>query len=303
MRVAAIDLGTNTFILLIAEVEGGEIVRVLHDEVQVVRLGQGVHQSKEFHPEALGRAEACLAAFSGVIRKHRVERIRACATSAARDVRNTHELAALGEKYGIPIEIISGEREAEYTYWGTIRPPLQQPVLIVDVGGGSTEFIYGNHSGIIARQSIDLGSVRLTELFVSKHPIPMPELRLMTGFVKERITVLKAQLPLVDVKKIIAVAGTPTTLAMLDQGIPEYSADHVDGYILKTDRLYKWFERLVGLRVDERQRLIGMQSGRADVIVAGLLILLAAAEAFDVKEFEVSTRGLRFGLAQELGAK
>jgi len=303
MRVAALDLGTNTFILLIADVESGEVVRVLCDEVQVVRLGQGVHHSQKFHSEALERAEACLAVFSGMIRRYGAERIRACATSAARDVRNKHELVSMGEKYGIPIEVISGEQEAEYTYWGTVRPPLKSPVLIVDVGGGSTEFIYGTHDGIVARQSVDLGSVRLTELFVSKHPVPTSELRLMTGHVKERITALKSLLPSVTTEKITAVAGTPCTLAMLDQGLPAFSAEHIDGYILKTERLQKWFELLVGLKTDQRQRLVGMQIGRADVIVAGVLILLAAAETFEAREFEVSTRGLRFGLARDLDSK
>jgi exopolyphosphatase/guanosine-5'-triphosphate,3'-diphosphate pyrophosphatase len=303
MRVAALDLGSNTFILLIAEVEDGEIIRVIHDEVQVVRLGQGVHQARAFHPDALERVEACLAAFSGVIRKHRVERIRACATSAARDVRNTQELTSLGEKYGIPIEVISGEREADFTYWGTVRPPRPSPVLIIDIGGGSTEFIYGNQDGIISRQSVDLGSVRLTELFVSRHPVPISELGLMTESVKERITALKTLLPPMAAKRITAVAGTATTLAMLDQGIPEFSAEHIEGYLLKTERLLKWFERLAGLSIDERQRLVGMQVGRADVIVAGLMILLTVAEVFGVREFEVSTRGLRFGLARELGSK
>jgi exopolyphosphatase/guanosine-5'-triphosphate,3'-diphosphate pyrophosphatase len=300
MRVAALDLGTNTFILLIADVSDRKIERVIHDEVRVVRLGQGVHLSRRFHPEALERAEECFKRFRDVINRHQVERVLACATSAARDVSNGPELIALASRYDIPIQIISGEREAELTFWGTIREDLEGPVVIIDVGGGSTELILGDHTGLIARTSVDVGAVRLTEMFVTAHPIAPIEMAKMTSYIQEHLRKARAQIPADQETRLIAVAGTPTSLAAIDQAQP-FDVNRVDGYKLPLGRVRQWVQRLAEMTVAERQALAGMEPKRADVLPAGSLILMLSSQAFQARELEVSVRGLRYGLARSLG--
>ena len=300
MRIASLDLGTNTFLLLITDVVEGKIQKVLHDEVQVIRLGQGVHQSRSFHPEALARAEECFKQFSETIARHQVEKTQACATSAARDVTNANELIALGTKYKIPIEIISGEREAELTFLGAVDEDNKGPVAIIDVGGGSTELIYGEGQKLISRESIDVGSVRLTELFVTRHPIADKEMEKLEQYIEQKMEKAKLKHLRSKAARIIAVAGTPTTLATIEQGLP-FESDRVNGYKLPVERLQYWTEKLAGMSVPERQKLAGMEPKRADVIVVGAMILAFVAERFDADVLEVSIRGLRYGIARSLG--
>ena len=299
MKVAALDLGTNTFLLLIAEVTNGAIQKVLHDEVQVVRLGQRVHENRRFHPEALKRADDCFTSFSRTIRSHGVEKILACATSAARDVTNGADLISLGDTHGIPIEIISGVREAELTFLGTIDDASSGPVRIIDVGGGSTEIISGEGKKLLSRTSVDVGSVRLTEIFVSRHPIPESELDQMRTYLTEKFSNAAG---LADSRaKVIAVAGTPTTLATVEQGLA-FESERVHGFLMSVERLKFWARQLAGMSVEERQGLAGMEPKRADVIVAGALTLLSAAETLGATTLQVSVRGLRYGVARTLGA-
>ncbi|MCM2281170.1 MAG: Ppx/GppA family phosphatase [Bdellovibrionaceae bacterium] len=302
MRVAAIDLGTNTFLCLVADVERGEITRVLSDQARVVRLGQGVHGTRRIHPEALARADECLRDFSQEIARHAgVDKIVACATSAARDAENGDELLKIGRKHGIEIEIISGEREAEATYWGTVGGgsgdrALVGTVGIIDVGGGSTEFIVGDAQGIRRRLSVDVGSVRMTELFVASHPVRAEEMAAMAQHIRAKFAQIPQAFARENVSNFIAVAGTPTTLAAVDLGLA-FEAEIVHGHRFSVDALKQWTERLAGMTVSERQQLAGMDSRRADVIVAGVLVLRLAAEAFGATALTVSVRGLRYGLA------
>ncbi len=330
MRVAAMDLGTNTFLLLIAEVENGEIQRVLHDEVRVIRLGQGVGESRCFHADALKRADEAFQAYAKIITKFGPEKILACATSAARDVSNKQELFDIAARARIRLEIISGEREAELTFLGTIgnleskaipSPHLsldknvasvtRSPQIVIDVGGGSTEFIMGNAlgypsgdaTGIQVRKSFDIGAVRLTESLVSSHPIPQNEiLALKTRIQKEFLDigrVFNVHLTPGSKTRFIAVAGTPTTLAALDLQ-QSFNPEKIDGYVLTRVRIREWIDRLAPMTLEQRCELVGMDPKRADVIVAGAMILESACAALNVKELEVSVRGLRYGIAKSL---
>ncbi len=300
MRVAAIDVGTNSCLILIADVTtDGRIEKVIHDEAHVVRLGQGVAKSKKFHPEALQRAEDSFRQFARTINSLKVERTMACATSAASDVTNSQTLIELGSKYKIPIEIISGEEEAELTFRGTIDEALTEPVAIIDVGGGSTEFILGNASGIQTRMSFDIGSVRLTEKFVTEHPIPPDQMEKMTSYITEQLQGLKEKINTPVDMRVIAVAGTPTTLAAMDQGFA-YDSKRVQGRTLTNERLKYWLDRLSDMGVQERRAITGMDAKRADVIVAGAMILLMSSEALGATQLEVSAKGLRYGIAKML---
>jgi exopolyphosphatase/guanosine-5'-triphosphate,3'-diphosphate pyrophosphatase len=179
---------------------------------------------------------------------------------------------------------------------------MKAKVLIIDVGGGSTEFILGGPKGIMARKSVDIGAVRLTEMFITKHPVPMDERANLESYVRSQIEAAQKNLPAIKSARAIAVAGTPTTLATLDQGLP-FESERVDGYELPLSRILFWFDRLAGMSVEERRQLAGMEPKRADVIVAGALILRVAAEIFNVEKLEVSIRGLRYGIAQALGTR
>jgi exopolyphosphatase/guanosine-5'-triphosphate,3'-diphosphate pyrophosphatase len=296
MLVAALDLGSNTSLVLVAEVENGALKRVLHDETTITRMGQGVHANRMLHPEALARLDDCFAHYSQVIRKLNCEKVIAVATSAARDVANGEELIKLGAKHGIPIHIISGQREASLTFQGAICDrPSGEGLVVVDVGGGSTEII-SKQNGTAAGKSVDVGSVRLTELFVHSDPIKPLELEAVEAYAAAAFA--KASLPGGEFREAVAVAGTPTTLAALDQKI-EFSEDKIHGYKMPAAQVDKWIAKLATLDVRERQALPGMQPKRADVIVPGTVILRAALRALKMDQMTVSTRGVRYGVALE----
>lgn len=296
MRVAALDLGSNTSLMLIAEVENQKVKKVILDASRITRLGQGVHESRCFHAEALVRMEECFKEYRQQMDFHKVDKVVAVATSAARDVSNRDEFLALGQRFGIPIQVIEGAQEAELTYWGAISDlPDKGPRAVIDVGGGSTEII-GQVEGVVRGCSIDVGSVRLTELFVSEHPISDIELSKMHHYVEQELYKNRDALPVGAIQEVVAVAGTPTTLAAMESG-QVYDEGLVHCSELSVKRIYAWRDRLAKMSVSERQKLAGMEPKRADVIVAGSSILAAVATALGVKTLRVSTRGVRYGAA------
>lgn len=319
IRVAGIDLGTNTCLCLIADIQltrqssNAESrfiitsVKVVRDEVRVVRLGQGVNATRQFHPEALARAEEAFKEFQGYIRDANCEHVLAVATSAARDATDSHLLIELGRKYGIPIEIISGEKEAELTFAGAIEPSWQGLTAVIDVGGGSTEIILGDQGGIRGRASADVGAVRLTEAFVTAHPIAEDELKRITSRVREALrdakskilkTMSSAGAHFENVQQVIGVAGTPTTLAAIDLG-HAFESEVVHGHKFQRTAIEAWTTRLAAMTIQERQKLAGMEPKRADVIVAGAICVSEAMHVLDKTEVKVSVRGLRYGVAQQ----
>jgi exopolyphosphatase/guanosine-5'-triphosphate,3'-diphosphate pyrophosphatase len=299
MRVAALDLGSNTTLLLIAEVVttnngGNKVDRVVLDETRVTKLGQGVHADRRFHPDALKRMKECLTAYSKEIKKHKCDKVVAVATSAARDVTNGNELLDMASALGIPVHIIDGPREARLTYSGALSDrDSTRGCAVVDVGGGSTEVIWSDNQGPVGR-SVDVGSVRLTELFIKQQPIGREAIDAVKTYVRDRFTpVIKLTKPM---HELVAVAGTPTTLACLDQA-REFRDDLVNGYKLTADRIDQWIEKMALMTVEQRERLPGMQPKRADVIVTGSLILREAMRALGHNSITVSTRGVRYGVA------
>jgi exopolyphosphatase/guanosine-5'-triphosphate,3'-diphosphate pyrophosphatase len=294
MRVAALDLGSNTSLLLIAEIEAEQVMRIIHDETRVTKMGQGVHANRRFHPEALARLDECLRDYSRAIREHGCEKTVAVATSAARDVHNGGDLIELGRSHGIPIHVVSGELEAQLTFRGALCDRANtKGVAVIDVGGGSTEIIsemWGQPKGT----SVDVGSVRLTELFVSKHPIPFAERASLRDYSAQAFA--RATLPKGPFREVVAVAGTPTTLAAIDQH-RDFDERLVHEYKLPLATIEYWADRLAAMTVDERERLPGMQPKRADVIVTGAEILANAIRALGKSEVTVSTRGVRYGAA------
>src|SRR6185312_9118331 len=264
MKIAALDLGTNSFLCLIAEVEGGKIKKILSDEMQIVRLGQDVSQTHRFHPEALARAKACLTDFKKTIEQHQPEKILAMATSAARDVSNADELFQIGRDLNIPIEIIPGEKEAEITFFGSISglPMDGKTRAVIDVGGGSTEIICGNKHEIFEGESINIGGVRLTENFLPKQPATVEEYQKLKDFITQEMKSLTTELKKHKIAELIAVAGTPTELARVTLG--SFDPEKIDGLKLTQKDLKKWFDQIKDLSPNERVQNFGFAPGRAD---------------------------------------
>jgi exopolyphosphatase/guanosine-5'-triphosphate,3'-diphosphate pyrophosphatase len=301
MKIAALDLGTNTFLCLIAEVQSGKIIRVDEDQVRVVRLGQGVNQSKKFHPDALARARACLTEFAGLIAIHKPERVLAMATSAARDVSNKEELFAIGKDLHIPIEIIPGEKEAEITYRGSIsgQQNPDQRFVVIDVGGGSTEIILGEKQKILLSESLNIGCVRLTEKFLPSQPASPHDLQALILEVRKQVDPLAAKIKKEGgVDRVLAVAGTPTEIAKIEIGafIPE----RIEGYSLSLSQLASWREKFCLLSAEQITNQFNVSQGRADVILVGVIILEEISQALGISSLTVSVRGVRFGVALEL---
>ena len=292
-------MGSNTFLCLIVDIVDGKIIKTLRDEVRVVRLGQNLFETKRFHPEALKRADECLAAYSENIKKFKVEKVFAVATSAARDAANKEELFKIGAKHGIPIKVIDGKTEAQVTYVGsTVGVSESEMVAVIDVGGGSTEVVCKGVDREIIKHSFNLGCVRLTEKFVSQDPIPEKDFLALKEFIQKSISEKSELLKQMRPSRIIAVAGTPTTLAdiLLGGGFVE---DKIENYYISNKILIEWISRLAKLSSAERLKIKGMAKGREDVMVAGLIILSELVMTLGLEGIFVSTKGVRYGVALE----
>lgn len=303
MKVAALDLGTNSFLCLIAEVEGGEIKKIISDQVQIVRLGQDVNKTQRFHPEALQRARQCLATFRKTIDEHKPERILAMATSAARDVSNSDELFQIGRDLQIPIEIIPGEKEAEITFKGSISgfPKDSKRRAVIDIGGGSTEIIAGTHEQILGGESVNIGGVRLTERFFPNQPPNQEQVQQFQAHVDEKLKPLLQLIRQFQVEELVAVAGTPTELAAAALG--GFDPTRIDGFQFTQTSLSEWISKFMKTTSMERTEKLGISSGRADIILAGSLILRSIVDGLGKEAVTVSTRGVRYGVALELAKR
>lgn len=301
MKIAALDLGSNTFLCLICEVEfvNGlqKITKIYSDHVEVVRLGQNLSATKNFQADALLRAEVCLKKFKSLIETEKPDRVLAMATSAARDAENKESLFKICGDLEIPLEIIAGDKEAEITYRGSVSAGhSSEKKLVVDIGGGSTEFITGYADQILHAQSINIGCVRLTENFIYNQPTTDTEITDCRNFINKAL----CQLPNHQPTEILAVAGTPTTLAAVELGafIPE----KIDGYEMTLGSLEKWLLKLQPLSVQQKLDL-GFPAGRADVILVGIIILIETMKKFNLSKINISTRGVRYGVALELAGR
>ncbi len=311
-RLASFDLGTNTFLLLVADVEEGRVEPVYEKET-IVRLGKGVDAVGNLNAEAMQRGLACLQEYVALARQHGAEQIFAVGTSALRDAANRREfLDAAFDKTGLRIEIISGEKEARLTFSGTLsnKINLPGPIAVLDIGGGSTEVVIGemrslwvgNELALNAR-SADIGSVRLTERFAKSDPVQPDEVQRMR---EQAATMMRATWPpesLTSVKTMLGTAGTITTLAAMALAMQEYDPRRIDGYLLTRQKLGEITAEVTRRTIAERQKLPGLSPARADVILAGALILEIFLDLYQFAEILVSDRGLRYGVLVEQAAR
>ena len=274
---AAVDCGTNSVRLLVCRRSGGRLIE-LDRRLHLTRLGQGVDATGRFHPDALARTLAAMADFGAELDELGVRHRRVVATSAARDAANSTEFfAGARARLGVEAEVIPGEEEARLSYAGALSalPEVAQPVLVMDIGGGSTELVPGSEAGPTRAVSLDIGSVRLRERFLHSDPPAPAEI----GAARDHVDVLldSCGIDFASVASWVGVGGTVTSLSALAQGLPSYDRALVHGSVLARADLAALTGRLLELPVAQVAKLPTMVPGRADVICAGALICATVA--------------------------
>jgi exopolyphosphatase/guanosine-5'-triphosphate,3'-diphosphate pyrophosphatase len=293
-RFATIDVGTNTVLLLVAERRGADLVPVV-ERAEITRLGRGVDATGRLDPAAIRDTVAVLVAYAREARALGVEGIACVATSAARDAANGAAFfAAARDEAGLAPEVIPGDEEARLVYVTAWRD-FAGPLAVLDVGGGSTEFIVGEGAAPRARVSLQVGAVRVTERHVRAHPIAPAALAAMREDARRTFTALAALRPAPGAR-LVGVAGTVTTLAAVAQALPRYDGEKVHGTRLALAEIEALVERMARLPVAGRAALPGMEPKRADVIVGGAVVVAEAMRAAGFAELTVSDRGVRWGL-------
>lgn len=299
MLRAGIDIGTNTILLLIAEVEDGKVSRVLEDHVRVVRLGQGVDQNRAFHPDAMARAMDCFRDYARALQKYPGIPVHAVATSGSRDAKNSSEFFRQVEKEtGIAIRVISGEEEAQLSFLGALPDAVRDPraLAVLDIGGGSTEIVGLEPSGKgLTRFSFDMGCVRLSERFLKSDPATAEQLAELRQFVLSQLAQQKEILSALRGRELVGVAGTATYLASSVLGLGKFDPEKVQGARITLAQVGELRERFARMTAADRLGIGGMDRGRADVIVAGAVILEEVLRAMGLEQFTASVRGLRYG--------
>lgn len=300
-RVAAIDCGTNSIRLLIADITNGNFKEVLRT-MEIVRLGQGVDQNKTFHPDAIDRTLAAVEKFAGLIKSKGVEKVRFCATSATRDASN-RELFTNGVKkiLGVDVEVIPGVEEARLSFIGATKELSQNdgPFLVVDIGGGSTEFVFGNES-VDSAKSVNIGCVRMSERHLIDQPPSMGQISQAIIDIDIAIAQAAAIVPISEAKTLVAVAGTATTVAAAALKLEQY-----DRYLIHLSRISATSVHQVAgmfqsMDKDQIASLGYMHPGRVDVITSGALILSRIMAATGASEFVASESDILDGIAWSL---
>jgi exopolyphosphatase/guanosine-5'-triphosphate,3'-diphosphate pyrophosphatase len=301
MRVAAIDCGTNSIRLLIADIDGNNFREVVRD-MEIVRLGQGVDETGQFHPEAIARTLAAVDKFAAEIAKRGVEKIRFCATSATRDATNRHLFVdGVRERLGIELEVITGDEEAALSFAGAIKDldPTNGPFLVVDIGGGSTEFVFGT-STVEAARSVNIGCVRMTERHFASDPATAEQIELARTDIQAAIAQAAAVVSITKAKTLVAVAGTATTVAAAALELPEYDRYAIHLSRISAQQTHDAATMFATSTREQRLALGYMHPGRVDVIAAGSLVLSEIIKATGATEFVASESDILDGMAFSL---
>lgn len=298
--VAAIDCGTNSIRLLVARPDGARLVD-LDRRMTVVRLGEGVDRTGVLSEAALERTFAACRDYRGILTEYGVDRLRFAATSASRDAANATDFTAgVAEILGVTPEVISGADEAALSFLGATRGlPHARPVLVFDIGGGSTEFVVGDEE-VRRSISVDMGCVRFHERYLMSDPPSPAELAQLRDAAQSMMDRVLATVDVSDVADVIGVAGTVTTVAALALGLPAYDPDRIHGARITTAQVAQVAEELAALTVAERLALPVMHPGRADVIVSGATVLSVIMERLQVESLLASEHDILDGLAWSL---
>ncbi|MFJ2831608.1 exopolyphosphatase [Streptomyces sp. NPDC087263] len=307
-RVAAVDCGTNSIRLLVADADPatGELVD-LDRRMTIVRLGQGVDRTGRLAPEALERTFAACREYAAVIKEHGAERVRFVATSASRDAENRDEFVrGVLDILGVEPEVVTGDREAEFSFTGatkelTGRDDLARPYLVVDIGGGSTEFVVGDDQ-VRAAASVDIGCVRMTERHLVhdgkvSDPPTAAEVEAIRADIEAALDLAERTVPLREARTLVGLAGSVTTVSAIAQNLPEYDSAAIHHSRVSYDRVREITESLLTSTHAERAAIPSMHPGRVDVIAAGALVLLAIMERIGAAEVVVSEHDILDGIA------
>ncbi len=298
MRVAAIDCGTNSLRLLIADVDGYNF-REVHRDMRVVRLGQGVDKNKAFAPEAIERTLAVTAEYAALIRSKGVEKIRFCATSATRDATNRDLfIDGVRDILGIAPEVIPGSEEAALSFLGATKELGQElsPFLVVDIGGGSTEFVLGN-TDVSAARSVNIGCVRMSERHLTAQPPTGQQVAAAIGDIDAAILDAGSHVDFSAAQTLIAVAGTATTVAAAALDLIDYDRYAIHLSRIPAAKVHEVAEMFAAMTRDEIAALGYMHPGRVDVITSGSLVLSRVITLTGAKEFVASESDILDGIA------
>jgi exopolyphosphatase/guanosine-5'-triphosphate,3'-diphosphate pyrophosphatase len=297
MNVAAVDIGTNSVRLLITDAAGAELERHMH----ITRLGQGVDASGSLHPDAIARTTAVLRDYAALLQRHGVQRVRATATSAARDADNSREFFDAAERaLGTRPELLAGAEEARLSFRGATAglDPAQGPFLVVDIGGGSTEFVVGT-TGPEQLISIDMGCVRMTERHLRSDPPTQQQLQACFADVSQGLRVVREAVDVLQARLMIGLAGTVTALAAMQRGLRRYDPKLTHRSLLRRAEIETLFARLCAADLAGRRALL-LEPERAGVIVGGAIVLLGILRDFDIEQLMVSEADILDGLAASL---
>jgi len=301
VNIAVVDIGTNSTRLLVAEVTGATI-RELDRRSEVTRLGEGVEASGSLSEQAIERVTDVLEAYRSAIDERGCERTVAVLTSAVRDAANGAQFSDLvRERFGFDARVIAGEEEAQLTFAGAMAgrttDPAHEPVLVIDIGGGSTEFIIGRRSAVSFHVSTQVGVVRQGERHIHHDPPEPAELQALAADVHSAIAASVAPSERAQVASAIAVAGTATALAAIDQELEPYSHERVHGYRLSLASCELMLARLAAMSNDQRREIPGLHPDRAPTIVAGAVTLIEALRLFELDSVEVGEHDILWGVA------
>lgn len=299
-RIAVVDIGTNTLLLLVVEPDGEGGLRRVRDEVRFGRLGKGLGASGRLADESIARSLEAVRDYRAIMDELGVERVAVVGTQALREASNARAFVDPAEEmFGAKVEVISGDREAELVTTSVVRsmPELAgERFAIADVGGGSTEIIICDAGAVTWFRSLPLGSVRHTERHLVGDP---PTAEQATALVADLDAAL-AEVPVPEGALLVGTAGTATTIAAMELELAAYDPDRIDGTRLPADAVDRRLEQLLSLPVAERLQLPGLERERADVIAAGVAIYARLLRRMKAPTFAVSDRGVRWGLAYEM---
>jgi exopolyphosphatase/guanosine-5'-triphosphate,3'-diphosphate pyrophosphatase len=297
MRLTSIDIGTNTVLMLIADVNDDGQIETLRDDIAFPRLGEGVEQRGTIAPSAVARAVDVLKKYKEFSNAFASSKILACGTNALRVARNRDGvLKRILDETALNVEVLSGEDEARWTFLGAVAhlPPPAEKFVVIDIGGGSTEVVRGSLRLIESQSSLPLGCVGLTEMYLSRLPPQEGAVERARAHIQSRLALLTGISPRND--RLIGVAGTATTLAALHLNVSEFDRERIDGCTLSLSDIESIFESLRKRSLREMLASAIISPGRADVLLAGILILLEFMRRFSYREITVGCRGLRYGL-------
>ncbi len=307
MRIAVVDTGTNSTRLWIGDVEDEKVTSELVRRSNVTRLGDGVDSNGHLQDDAMERVFDMVKGYRDLIDKHDADKAFALFTSAARDAANGQEFAdELGSRFGLEVHILKGDDEARLTYRGATSerdPDDPTPTLVVDIGGGSTELVIGARAEMSFHVSTQAGVVRQTERHLHEDPPTGDEQQELAADVSAIINDAVPEDRRRAARRMIAVAGTATSLAAIAQSLDPYDPEKVHGYVMQRDECETILKRLASVPLEERCQTPGLDPARAPTIVAGVLILLQVLELFGLDELEVSENDILRGAALEFAAK